>query len=236
MASTTSLAMMAPRQLPRQPVQVPDARSKAPGLPIAQLGARLQDEVFAVELFRQHLGKRAAAGAELQDAVEGGQLARERAAEQRAELGRGDEVAAAAELLRTARVIADAGLVQRELHVARKRNPAACGGDLPSNAGARFHALESKALMSESLAGRVALVTGGARRVGAAIARRLHAAGASVLVHYRDSEADASKLVDELNAARRKSAAGVKAELLAPIAPRARWARRSTASAGWTSW
>ena len=75
--------------------------------------------------------------------------------------------------------------------------------------------------MDGSLAGRTALVTGGARRVGAAIARRLHAAGAAVLVHYRDSEADAVKLVAELNAARPKSAEKVKAELLAPIAPRA---------------
>jgi pteridine reductase len=75
--------------------------------------------------------------------------------------------------------------------------------------------------MPESLAGKVVLVTGGARRVGAAIARRLHAAGAAVVVHYRDSEADASKLVAELNGARPKSAAKVKAELLAPIAPRA---------------
>ena len=75
--------------------------------------------------------------------------------------------------------------------------------------------------MNESLAGKAALVTGGARRVGAAITRRLHAAGASVLIHYRDSEADATKLVAELNAARPKSAAKVKAELLAPIAPRA---------------
>jgi pteridine reductase len=73
----------------------------------------------------------------------------------------------------------------------------------------------------ESLAGKSALITGGARRVGAAIARRLHAAGAAVLIHYRDSEADATGLVAELNGARAKSAAKVKAELLAPIAPRA---------------
>jgi len=73
----------------------------------------------------------------------------------------------------------------------------------------------------ESLAGKSTLITGGARRVGAAIARRLHAAGAAVLIHYRDSEADATSLVAELNAARAKSAAKVKAELLAPIAPRA---------------
>jgi len=75
--------------------------------------------------------------------------------------------------------------------------------------------------MDDSLAGRAALVTGGARRVGAAIARRLHAAGANVLLHYRDSEADAARLASELNAARPNSAAQVKAELLAPVAPRA---------------
>jgi pteridine reductase len=75
--------------------------------------------------------------------------------------------------------------------------------------------------MSESLDGKVALVTGGARRVGAAIARRLHAAGASLLIHYRDSEADAHAILGELNGRRPKSAASVKAELLAPIAPRA---------------
>ena len=56
--------------------------------------------------------------------------------------------------------------------------------------------------------------------MGAAIARRLHAAGANVLVHYRGSEAEATLLVKELNAVRAKSAAGVKADLLAPVAPR----------------
>jgi pteridine reductase len=73
--------------------------------------------------------------------------------------------------------------------------------------------------MNESLSGKAALVTGGARRVGAAIARHLHAAGAAVLLHYRDSESEAAKLEAELNALRPKSAAKVKAELLAPIAP-----------------
>jgi len=75
--------------------------------------------------------------------------------------------------------------------------------------------------MDESLETKTALVTGGGRRVGAAIARRLHAAGARVLIHYRDSEADAARLESELNAARPRSAAKVKAELLAPVAPRA---------------
>jgi pteridine reductase len=75
--------------------------------------------------------------------------------------------------------------------------------------------------MDDSLQGRTALVTGGARRVGAAIARRLHAAGANVVLHYRDSASDADKLAADLNALRAKSAVTVKAELLAPIAPRA---------------
>jgi pteridine reductase len=75
--------------------------------------------------------------------------------------------------------------------------------------------------MDDSLAGKSALVTGGGRRLGAAIARRLHAAGAAVLVHYRDSEAEAKALAAEMNALRPKSAATVKADLLAPIAPRA---------------
>ena len=75
--------------------------------------------------------------------------------------------------------------------------------------------------MTGDLTGKTGLVTGGARRVGAAITRRLHAAGANLIVHYRDSDADADKLVAELNGVRPKSAQKVKAELLAPIAPRA---------------
>jgi pteridine reductase len=75
--------------------------------------------------------------------------------------------------------------------------------------------------MAWRLEGKAVLVTGGARRVGAAIARRLHGAGANVLLHYRDSETDAAALAAELNAVREKSAATVKAELLAPIAPKA---------------
>ncbi|MEO8142575.1 MAG: pteridine reductase [Betaproteobacteria bacterium] len=74
--------------------------------------------------------------------------------------------------------------------------------------------------MDESLQGKVVLVTGAARRIGAAIARRLHASGANLLLHYRGAEAEAASLEAELNAARAKSASKVKADLLAPIAPR----------------
>lgn len=45
-----------------------------------------------------------------------------------------------------------------------------------------------------SLLGKVALVTGGARRLGAGICRELAARGASVVVHYRFSEAEALAL------------------------------------------
>ncbi len=75
--------------------------------------------------------------------------------------------------------------------------------------------------MNPDLQGKAALVTGAARRVGAVIARRLHAAGADVVIHYRGSEGDAVKLEADLNALRPQSARRVKADLLAPIAPRA---------------
>ncbi|MFA6921389.1 MAG: pteridine reductase [Gallionella sp.] len=62
--------------------------------------------------------------------------------------------------------------------------------------------------------GKVMLVTGGAKRVGAGICRRLHAAGASIALHYRTSGQDALALQDELNAQRPGSAAAFCADLL----------------------
>ena len=47
---------------------------------------------------------------------------------------------------------------------------------------------------ADSLAGKTALVTGGSRRLGAAICRELAARGAAVAVHYRQSEAEAIAL------------------------------------------
>jgi pteridine reductase len=75
--------------------------------------------------------------------------------------------------------------------------------------------------MEATLQGKVALVTGAARRVGAAIARHLHACGACLVLHYRGAEAEAARLEHELNALRARSAIRVKAELLAPVAPQA---------------
>lgn len=62
---------------------------------------------------------------------------------------------------------------------------------------------------------RVALVTGGARRIGAAIAQRLHREGWSVLIHYRSSAEDAGRLVQSLNDLRPRSAAALQGDLLA---------------------
>jgi pteridine reductase len=70
-----------------------------------------------------------------------------------------------------------------------------------------------------ALRDRVVLITGAARRVGAEIARTLHAAGANILIHYRSSAAAAIALADELNRARAHSAAIFAAQLLDADAP-----------------
>ena len=70
-----------------------------------------------------------------------------------------------------------------------------------------------------SLDHQVILITGGARRIGAQIARTLHAAGARILVHYRSSAAAAKELGAELNATRPGSAALIAADLQQDDAP-----------------
>src|SRR5260221_9361594 len=67
---------------------------------------------------------------------------------------------------------------------------------------------------SLSLADHAVLITGGARRLGAAIARLLHPHGANILIHYRGSRAEAERLADELNRVRSHSAALYGADLL----------------------
>ncbi|MDQ3287877.1 MAG: pteridine reductase [Pseudomonadota bacterium] len=59
----------------------------------------------------------------------------------------------------------------------------------------------------------VALVTGSARRIGAAIARALHAAGFDLALHCRHSRTELDALIGELEAARPDSTLALQADL-----------------------
>lgn len=59
----------------------------------------------------------------------------------------------------------------------------------------------------------VALITGSARRIGAAIARRLHANGYDLALHYRDSASEMQTLAAELEALRPGSVLTLQADL-----------------------
>ena len=59
----------------------------------------------------------------------------------------------------------------------------------------------------------VVLITGAARRVGAVIARRLHAAGYDLALHHRHAAAEATTLAAELQAQRADSVLLLQAEL-----------------------
>ena len=79
---------------------------------------------------------------------------------------------------------------------------------------------------------KVALITGGARRLGAAITNRLHADGYRVAIHCQQSRAEADALVVQLNERRADSALALCADLRDPQAPAAmlvalaaRWGR-----------
>lgn len=61
---------------------------------------------------------------------------------------------------------------------------------------------------------KVILVTGGAKRVGAAICCKLHAQGAKLMVHYRSSQNDAQMLRQALEQTRPDSIGLIQADLL----------------------
>ncbi|MBS0514148.1 MAG: pteridine reductase [Proteobacteria bacterium] len=60
---------------------------------------------------------------------------------------------------------------------------------------------------------RVVLITGAAKRIGATIARALHAAGYDLALHYRHSRGEMDTLLAELEASRPNSTLAVCAEL-----------------------
>jgi pteridine reductase len=66
-----------------------------------------------------------------------------------------------------------------------------------------------------TLSGKVALITGAARRIGAEVARWLHRAGADLVLHYRSSEQAAQALRETLEAERRDSVLLLQADLQA---------------------
>jgi pteridine reductase len=66
----------------------------------------------------------------------------------------------------------------------------------------------------KTVGNKVVLITGGARRVGAGIARYLHARGWQILLHYRASAQAAQALADELNAIRADSVSVYSLDLL----------------------
>lgn len=69
-------------------------------------------------------------------------------------------------------------------------------------------------MMEQRLRDKVVLITGAARRVGAAITRKLHAAGATVVIHYHRSAGPAQALSAELNALRPMSTTTLGGDLL----------------------
>ena len=61
---------------------------------------------------------------------------------------------------------------------------------------------------------KTVLITGGAKRIGAEIARLLHADGMNIVIHYRSSKDDAQLLCNQLNQLRDNSAIILQANLL----------------------
>lgn len=66
----------------------------------------------------------------------------------------------------------------------------------------------------QPLEDKVVLITGAAQRIGAVLARHLHARGARIVLHYRSSRKPARALQTELNEQRAESVVLVQADLL----------------------
>ena len=68
-------------------------------------------------------------------------------------------------------------------------------------------------IQPQVLQGRVILISGAAKRVGAVMARHLHRAGATLALHYRTARQEAETLAAELNAERPHSVLTLSADL-----------------------
>ena len=60
---------------------------------------------------------------------------------------------------------------------------------------------------------KIALVTGGSKRIGASICEELHKSGIDVMIHYKNSKEDALNLKDKLNKIRSNSTDIVQGDL-----------------------
>ncbi len=67
---------------------------------------------------------------------------------------------------------------------------------------------------NNDLSGKVALITGGAHRIGAQLVQQLHASGMNIALHYRNSSGAAAALADSLNQQRPDSIILIQGDLL----------------------
>jgi NAD(P)-dependent dehydrogenase (short-subunit alcohol dehydrogenase family) len=81
---------------------------------------------------------------------------------------------------------------------------AGCGN---VSGGGDFSMTENMEVRAPSLAGKVALVTGSAKRLGRAVALRLAAEGADLVIHHGQSHAEAAETVAEIEKMGRRAAA-----------------------------
>jgi pteridine reductase len=74
--------------------------------------------------------------------------------------------------------------------------------------------IKTASMADKSLSGKVALITGGAHRIGASIAHQLHDEGMNLVIHYRNSKKSAHALQETLHARRSDSVVLVNGDLL----------------------
>jgi 3-oxoacyl-[acyl-carrier protein] reductase len=89
--------------------------------------------------------------------------------------------------------------------------------------------------MQKTLGGKIALITGGSRGIGAAIARRLATDGASVAITYTKGADAAASVIKEIERGGGKAIA-IQADAADADAVKAAVERRSRPSAGWMFW